>query len=135
MIRLESVLSEIPYKALLLTVSLSCLLLLGSAAHAQSSGYDQSNGYDQSPSIQESSPGASRGTSLPEWAEPGARSNRDQSSHGGRSDLDGRQGAGAQFQTKDLGPPGNPSKVPLSGLEWLLLAGAGYGFFKLREDA
>jgi hypothetical protein len=25
-------------------------------------------------------------------------------------------------------------EVPLGGLEWLLLAGAGYGLFKLRDD-
>jgi len=37
-------------------------------------------------------------------------------------------------QTKDGPPlPNDPNKVPLGGIEWLLLAGAGYGVFRLRK--
>jgi hypothetical protein len=31
-------------------------------------------------------------------------------------------------------PPGGNREVPLGGLEWLLAAGAGYGFWKLRDN-
>lgn len=63
---------------------------------------------------------------LPKWARPQERDSRF-SERG-----EGRQG---KVQTKDnpgIEEPG--SRVPLGGLEWLILAGAGYGFFKLRED-
>jgi hypothetical protein len=40
------------------------------------------------------------------------------------------------MRTKMDPPPGDPNRdrVPLGGLEWLILAGAGYGLFKLRDD-
>jgi hypothetical protein len=67
-------------------------------------------------------------TELPEWARPqepeGHFSNQGEARQGG-------------VQTKNGPPVDEPPanrNVPLGGLEWLILAGAGYGFFKLRED-
>lgn len=66
----------------------------------------------------------SSGTELPEWAAPSRASRSEQ---GGQQD---------QMRARMTDPPGDPDrdKVPLGGLEWLLLAGAGYGLFKLREE-
>jgi hypothetical protein len=61
------------------------------------------------------------GTRLPAWAEPGAPS-----PERGR-DL------GPQTQMNPADMPDNPSRVPLSGIEWLLVAGLGYGAYRLRD--
>ena len=62
-------------------------------------------------------------TDLPGWAAPSQESR----SRKERQD---------QMRTKMDPPPGDPNRdrVPLGGLEWLILAGAGYGLFKLRDD-
>jgi hypothetical protein len=31
-------------------------------------------------------------------------------------------------------PPDDPSRIPLGGLEWLLVAGAGYAAHRLRDE-
>jgi hypothetical protein len=61
------------------------------------------------------------GTRLPTWAEPGAPS------------PERGRGMGPQTQMNPPGPPDNPSRVPLSGIEWLLVAGLGYGTYRLRH--
>jgi hypothetical protein len=43
-------------------------------------------------------------------------------------------GAEAKSAPPGGGLPGDGNKVPLGGLEWLLAAGAGYGYWKLRDD-
>lgn len=65
------------------------------------------------------------GTSdLPDWAQPSETTRRSTPS---RED---------EMRTRS-GPeiPGDGNRnVPLGGLEWLILAGAGYGLFKLRDE-
>lgn len=66
---------------------------------------------------------------LPSWARPstGDRSGR----VGGESREPRLHEAPGGVGTDDFNPP---EPVPLGGLEWLLAAGAGYGFWRLRED-
>lgn len=68
-------------------------------------------------------------TDLPEWAEPRERENRS-------ADLGQRRKRKVQINncSQPGCPPAGNRNVPLGGLEWLILAGAGYGFFKLRKD-
>jgi hypothetical protein len=64
------------------------------------------------------------GTQLPDWAKPRSP-----------SDDDSRQGeapARRQNQLNGISTPNDPNRVPLSGLEWLLAAGLGYGAYRLR---
>jgi len=69
-------------------------------------------------------PASPSGSSLPHWAEPRTGSSF---SPGSRSDSD------VPITKNGLGPPDNPNRVPLGGIEWLVLAGAGYGVFRLRK--
>lgn len=70
---------------------------------------------------------------LPSWAEPRTESS---GSYGGfsRDERQGKRRARDRAQTDNPGTPGDGNRVPLGGLEWLLAAGAGYGFWKLREE-
>jgi hypothetical protein len=77
--------------------------------------------------------GPDRAGDLPSWAEPLGSS---------ASSQDTPEPFGSSVQPMGPGenpggPGGNPdpgNPVPLGGLEWLLAAGAGYGFWKLREE-
>lgn len=63
------------------------------------------------------------GVKLPSWAEPGQKGQSERRRE--------------RFRTNDSPGPiggGGSRNVPLGGLEWLILAGAGYGLFKLREN-
>ena len=64
------------------------------------------------------------GVKLPSWAEPGRKA------EGERQRERFRTNNGVPGQL----PGGGSRNVPLGGLEWLILAGAGYGLFKLREN-
>jgi hypothetical protein len=68
------------------------------------------------------------GASLPPWAEP-----QRPSPPPPRSRPSGDPGLGSPVTANGLGPPDNPNRVPLGGMEWLILAGAGYGAFRLRK--
>lgn len=69
-------------------------------------------------------PGSVSGSSsLPAWAEP-----RPSSSPASDRPFN----PDAPITTMN-GPPDNPNRVPLGGIEWLILAGAGYGIFRLRR--
>ena len=46
-----------------------------------------------------------------------------------------RQGDGVQMNMTPPPPEDDPNKVPLGGLEWLLIAGAGYGAHRLRKQS
>jgi hypothetical protein len=76
--------------------------------------------------------GPGRVGDLPSWAEPHTGS---PPSHGpaGAERRSGRGEASAQMGNPGVPNPGSRN-VPLGGLEWLLAAGAGYGFWKLREE-
>lgn len=64
------------------------------------------------------------GSSLPAWAEP--RPSSSPASNGPvHPDMP---------ITTMNGPPDNPNRVPLGGIEWLILAGAGYGIFRLKKS-
>jgi hypothetical protein len=70
---------------------------------------------------------------VPEWASPSTGSRSDQ----GRADGELRTKVGpCEPQDPSCGDGEDPTKepIPLGGLEWLLLAGAGYGLFKLRDE-
>jgi hypothetical protein len=74
--------------------------------------------------------GGEGSVALPSWAEP-------RTSTGIGRD----QNRGDEVQTHSSpgggGPPGGDDpqqNVPLGGLEWLIAAGAGYGFWKLRDE-
>jgi len=70
-----------------------------------------------------------RPTRLPEWAEPRVRSSHSRPS--GPPDAN----EPPSIQTKELGDtPPNPNRVPLGGLEWLVVVGAGYGILRLRRE-
>ena len=64
------------------------------------------------------------GSRLPGWAEPAAPQNRVGS--------DGPSGPNEASRNGISSFPGNGDRVPLSGLEWLLAAGLGYGAYRLR---
>jgi len=69
-------------------------------------------------------PASAPGSSLPDWAEPQEPSARAPS-----------QWDGSNVPMTDMnGPPDNPNRVPLGGLEWLLAAGAGYAILRLRKQ-
>jgi hypothetical protein len=91
------------------------------AAQAQSAPHDRApQGAD----------GERRGSSrLPEWAEPRARSSHSRPS--GPPDAN----EPPSVQAKGLGDtPPNPDRVPLGGLEWLVVMGVGYGIVRLRRE-
>ena len=60
---------------------------------------------------------------IPDWAAP---SDPGSTSSWGSA---GKKGSGVQMNAP---LPDDPNKVPLSGLEWLLAAGLGYGAYRLR---
>ena len=66
---------------------------------------------------------------IPDWAAPSDPGST--SSWGNTRETKG----GVQMNSGPGNPPGlpdDPNKVPLSGLEWLLAAGLGYGAYRLR---
>ena len=77
--------------------------------------------------MEQRAPSGQGSVDVPAWAEP---STGGQSSRGRASD---RQQPSVRdgMRRKGFNPP---EPVPLGGLEWLLLAGAGYGLFKLRGN-
>ena len=83
--------------------------------------------------MEQRDPGArpsSSAENLPEWASPsqGERSAREQD--GGM-----RTKVGPPCPGSNCSGGNDPTReVPLGGLEWLILAGAGYGLFKLRDE-
>jgi hypothetical protein len=98
-------------------------------AHAAPAAAQSERGYEARPSSPETVQGGAddpAGASLPPWAEP-----QRPSSH--PSSLNGDPGPGPPVAANGLGPPDNPNRVPLGGIEWLMLAGAGYGAFRLRK--
>jgi hypothetical protein len=100
------------------------LFLLFSGFGTTSPAYAQMNSEQPSYERTQQSPGGSGSTNLPSWAEPKTGEQQPKSERGGmrtRSPND---------------PPGDGARepIPLGGLEWLILAGAGYGLFKLRDD-
>lgn len=80
--------------------------------------------YDDGPAPAMKPPGSASGSSLPAWAEPRPRSS---------PASDGPVYPDAPITTMN-GPPDNPNRVPLGGIEWLILAGAGYGIFRLKKS-
>jgi hypothetical protein len=95
------------------------------AAHAQIDRHEPDRARESA--IDRPSSG-SRATDLPGWARPQER--------GRRSTGETSPGlGGVQPRTEPI-PPGANRNVPLGGLEWLFLAGAGYAVYRLRgEDA
>ena len=91
-------------------------------AQPEQGGYEPPS---SSPRTVQGGPDGPAGASLPPWAEPQHASSY---SPNPSSDL----GPGSPVTTNGLGPPDNPNRVPLGGIEWLMLAGAGYGAFRLR---
>ena len=105
--------------AVALMLGAAPLVDAGSVAHGQKGGYGQDRMEQRAPSGQGSA-------DLPAWAEPstGGPSNRGRAS-------DRQQPSVEEEMRRKFNPP---EPVPLGGLEWLLLAGAGYGLFKLRGN-
>jgi len=101
------------------------LILL--TAHVSPALAQSERGYEglSSPTATQAGPDNRTGTALPAWAEP-YRSPSDNPSR--RPDL------GPPVTANGIGPPDNPNRVPLGGIEWLILAGAGYGAFRLRTS-
>jgi hypothetical protein len=78
-------------------------------------------------SSQNSGTPASAPASVPDWAAPSNPTAAPRWSDAGPvSDA-------PQAPQMNTQPPSSPNKAPLSGLEWLLLAGAGYGAHRLRK--
>ena len=96
-------------------------------AHVSPAIAQPEHGGDEPPS---SSPEAvqkgSAGASLPPWAEP-------QRSSSYSSNPSSNPGLGSPVTTNKLGTPPDPSRVLIGGIEWIMLAGAGYGVFRLRK--
>ena len=108
-------------------LSFLCMALLAGFT-AVSVGQAQDTGMEGPGAVQERPLAPETGTAgnVPDWAEP-----RSSSSQPPRRSLE-TEGRG--MRTKDLGTNPNP-QIPLGGLEWLLLAGGGYGLWKLRREA
>jgi len=71
------------------------------------------------------SQGSSSPEGIPDWAAP--------SDPGSTASWDNaRETKGGVQMKSGPGLPDDPNKVPLSGLEWLLAAGLGYGAYRLR---
>ena len=103
------------------------LMLDASCVSAQSQrGYEVPSHPLPRPAQTATPPGEPAGSSLPTWAEP-QRSSSFSSGRGNGSSLD------APATKNGPGLPDNPNRVPLGGIEWLMLAGAGYGAFRLRK--
>jgi len=103
------------------------ILLIGQAAPAPAAAQSE-RGYEAPSSVTqtERGPDAPAGSALPSWAEP-------QRLSPSPSSPSGDPGLGSPVTANGLGPPDNPNRVPLGGMEWLILAGAGYGAFRLRK--
>jgi len=109
------------------TTLVAALILL--TTHVSPVTAQSERGYEPPSSVPETvqrGPDAPAGASLPSWAEP-QRPAPSPSSPGGDP------GLGSPVTADGLGPPDNPNRVPLGGMEWLILAGAGYGAFRLRK--
>lgn len=99
-----------------------CLLHTVPVVQAQDPSRERSRSIQERPLAPDSDSPAQ----VPDWAESRTSS---------RSDRRPRELEGDGMRTKGPGTPGsgNPD-IPLGGLEWLLLAGGGYGLWKLREN-
>jgi len=109
------------------TALVAALILL--TTHVSPVTAQSERGYETPPSVPQTvqrGPDAPAGASLPPWAEP-QRPSPSPSSPGDDP------GLGSPVTANGLGPPDNPNRVPLGGMEWLILAGAGYGAFRLRK--
>ena len=67
---------------------------------------------------------------VPGWAAPSDVGNAPDSEWGSN----GEAGDDIQMNAPAPPPPSDPSRIPLGGLEWLLVAGAGYAAHRLRDE-
>ena len=107
---------------ILLIAQVSIAHVSPAIAQPEHGGYEPPS---SSPEAVQRGPEGPAGASLPPWAEPQRPSPHSSSPNGD-------PGLGSPVTTNGIGPPDNPNRVPLGGIEWLMLAGAGYGIFRLR---
>mgnify|MGYP006443279241 CR=1 FL=1 len=70
---------------------------------------------------------------IPGWAAPQENPRHDAAPHYGDLQWGDAERQGNGVQMNGIGPKPNPDRTPLGGLEWLLIAGAGYGAHRLRN--
>lgn len=113
-----------------LTVAVLCALAtdparaqVGEDPDPYSPSYEQRD--HRTPSYEAPSSGSS--PSIPDWAEPAEPAPTNQSV---------QPNVGPPCPGGNCGGGEDPTReeIPLGGLEWLLAAGFGYGFWKLREE-
>ena len=121
--------TKVRVKAIVLTALLLLVVPVASPFGGDGTGtaaYAQQRGTNLDRQRTQPQQNSRTGTSdLPDWARPQEQTSRHQRQR--QSEMRTKGGPPVDE------PPGNRN-VPLGGLEWLILAGAGYGLFKLRDD-
>lgn len=107
-------------------LSFLCMVVLAGFT-AVSVGQAQDTGMEGPGAAQERPLAPETGTAgnVPDWAAP-----RSSSSQPPRRSL---ETSSDRIGTKDISPEPDP-QIPIGGLEWLILAGGGYGIWRLRRE-